>query len=179
MFYVFNILSLGICKPSSVSQVHLVLGVNSAIYHVTLVKCSSLNMVYGPGTAFVYWLFKPMYGSFRTVRLLWLLLETSAIHFYLRLLLPLVQRGFPIVYRGSWQRRTLRFSSRWRTTLTMASERLYCSCQLHCIPTQQTHHVETTLCECGILVTLFSTWYQRGNHVIACLVYDLYNNMAK
>ena len=44
---------------------------------------------------------------------------------------------------------------------------------------QQTHHVETTLCECGILVTLFSTWYQRGNHVIACLVYDLYNNMAK
>ena len=47
------------------------------------------------------------------------------------------------------------------------------------VHTQQTHHVETTLCECGILVTLFSTWYQRGNHVIACLVYDLYNNMAK
>ena len=46
------------------------------------------------------------------------------------------------------------------------------------VVTQQTHHVETTLCECGILVTLFSTWYQRGNHVIACLVYDLYNNMA-
>ena len=45
--------------------------------------------------------------------------------------------------------------------------------------TQQTHHVETTLCECGILVTLFSTWYQRGSHVIACLVYDFYNNMAK
>ena len=47
------------------------------------------------------------------------------------------------------------------------------------IVSQQTHHVETTLCECGILVTLFSAWYQRGNHVIACLVYDLYNNMAK
>ena len=47
------------------------------------------------------------------------------------------------------------------------------------VGTWQTHHVETTLCECGILVMLFSTWYQRGNHVIACLVYDVYNNMAK
>ena len=87
MFYVFNILSLGICKPSSVSQLHLVLGVNSAIYHVTLVKCSSLNMVYGPGTAIVYWLFKPMYGSFRTLLTDSSRSKTSAINFYLRLLL--------------------------------------------------------------------------------------------
>ena len=93
MFYVFNILSLGICKPSSVSQVHLVLGVNSAIYHVTLVKCSSLNMVYGPGTAIVYWLFKPMYGSFRTLLTDSSRSKTSAINFYLRLLLQISAPG--------------------------------------------------------------------------------------
>ena len=97
------------------------------IYHVTLVKCSSLNMVYGPGTAIVYWLFKPMYGSFRTHLTdefetqdfcYTLLLETSTTDFCSRCL----HRGFPIVYRGSWQRRTLRFSSRRRTTLAVVSD---------------------------------------------------------
>ena len=61
-----NILSLGMCKPSSVFQVYLVLGVNSSISHVALVKCSCMDMVYGSVIAIVYRLFKPMHSSLGT-----------------------------------------------------------------------------------------------------------------
>ena len=67
--------------------------------------------------------------------------------------------------QGGIRRQVVRNTSHMETTQNAFSVRTVLTVlafAIPCLPSQQTHHVETTLSECGILVTLFSTWYQRG-----------------